>query len=130
MSNTQSSRGCLPPDFRRENRAVASIEASPVQRAGQRARLNASERKMSMSRSLERKPEKRFTATFSMEGPEFQNRLTVSGIMNILGMIKGNVATGKLNGEIRAGHARKELPAGGDVIGEWKTTWRRDAPSH
>jgi hypothetical protein len=79
-----------------------------------------------MSEAPKSKPEKRFTVTFSMEGPEFQNRLTVSAIMNILGMINGNVATGKLNGEIRAGHARKELPATGDVIGEWKTTWRRD----
>ena len=79
-----------------------------------------------MSETPKSKPEKRFTVTFSMEGPEFQNRLTVTSILNILGTISGNVATGKLNGEIRAGHARKELPATGDIIGEWKTTWRRD----
>ena len=64
-------------------------------------------------------PEKRFTVTFSTEADEFQGRLFASGVMRILGMVQGNIATGsRWNGDVN--------DLAGNKIGEWTTAWRSD----
>ena len=65
-------------------------------------------------------PEQRFTVTFSVEADEFQDRLFASGVMRILGMVQGNIATGRWNGDVK--------DVAGNKIGEWTTIWRRDPP--
>jgi hypothetical protein len=65
-------------------------------------------------------PEKRFTLTFSAEADEFQDRLFASGVVRILGMVQGNIATGRRHGDVK--------DIAGNKIGEWTTTWRRDPP--
>ena len=66
-------------------------------------------------------PEKRFTVTFSTEAAmKFQGRLFASGVMRILGMVQGNIATGRWNGDVS--------DLAGNKIGEWTTAWRSDPP--
>src|SRR5579859_6541569 len=62
-------------------------------------------------------PEKRFTLSFSIEGERFQKGFAARRIMDLLGTVSGNVATGRFAGVLRDG---------GQEIGRWHSAWRRE----
>lgn len=64
------------------------------------------------------KEEKRFTLTFSTENAAFDGHGYASEVMRILGVVRGQIATGRFSGPV--------VDANGNTIGSFLSTWRRE----